>query len=382
MAEITLQYGSSHIAAALPDTFEYDWITPPAVSGIADALQHVSNALKHPLGTINSQKLDKNTKVAIAISDKTRPVPHPILLPPLLEWLRSFGVIPENIQFIISSGTHVPMSHDEFSLVLPPEILANYHISSHNCFDRENLIFLGNTTTNKTPVWLNSDFYHADYRIVAGSIEPHHFMGFSGGAKTAAIGLTGMETIQINHALLVHPGCITANILDNPMRMDVEEIGALIGIDLAVNAILNQQREIVQVLAGSPQEVFAAGVNISKSVSMAGIPHLYDMAIASAGGFPKDINFYQAQKAMTHAAMCLRDGGILILAAECREGAGSQGFVDFMQGTSSSSDVLSKWRNSPFRIGPHKAFLTARILERIQVILISELPAEVVKSGI
>ena len=57
----------------------------------------------------------------------------------------------------------------------------------------------------------------------------------------------------------------------------------------------------------------------------------YDLVIASVGGAPKDINFYQSQKALTHASLFTRDGGVIILAAECPEGSGSRAYEEFMQ---------------------------------------------------
>jgi lactate racemase len=103
-------------------------------------------------------------------------------------------------------------------------------------------------------------------KIVVGNIEPHQFAGFSGGVKSAAIGLSGMETITHNHALMTHPDAQLGAYETNPPRQDIEEIGQRIGIHFAVNAILNQSKKIVHVLAGEPRAVMQAGIPLSRQV--------------------------------------------------------------------------------------------------------------------
>ena len=109
-------------------------------------------------------------------------------------------------------------------------------------------------------------------------------------------------------------------------------------------------------------------------------PGKYDLVIASAGGAPKDINFYQAQKALTHASLFARDGGVIILAAECPEGSGNRAYEEFMNGVTSPEQVFEKFRQMGFRVGPHKAFQVARDAARVKIILVSSIdPALVSK---
>lgn len=380
MTSIQLKYGKGTVSCTLPDDQPIQWIHPPSVPSSIDPALLVRQSLSHFSGDIQEGSLTTETTIAIAVNDKTRPVPHPVLLPPLLDWLHTHGVPDKNISFFIASGTHMPMEPGEFSLVLPEAMTDKYPVIAHNCQDKSLLTYLGQTAGNHTPVWVNTRFYQSCYRIVVGNVEPHHFMGFSGGVKTASIGLTGLETIQKNHALMTDPGCSTARVNDNPMRKDVEEIGEMIGIHLALNAVLNEKLEIVKVFSGEPSRVFAEGIKTSMAVCQTPVAASSDIVIASAGGYPKDINFYQAQKAMTNAAMIIRDKGILVLAAECIEGAGSKGFANFMNGTVSPAQVLEKFAASPFAIGMHKAFLTCRILDRIKVILVSDLDPDTVRS--
>ena len=323
-----------------------------------------------------------NKSVAIGINDQSRPLPNHILLPVLLDNLKKMGVKNQNITFFIATGTHTPLKNDEFSLVLNNEILSSYKVVSHDCDDIQNLIYLGKTSTG-TPVHVNGSFMNSDIKILVGNIESHHFMGFSGGVKTAAIGLTGRETITANHSMLSHPNTTMGLYSSNPMRMDVEEIGKMIGIDFVLNVVINDNKEIITAYSGDPAEVMSKGIDfIRKNIQMdlndsAGT---FDLVIASPGGYPKDINFYQAQKAITHACLFSKPEGVIILAAECRDGMGSKKFEQFLTSKDSFPEVIKSFKSLPFEIGPHKAFQLAKQAISHKIILVSDMPDDHVKN--
>jgi nickel-dependent lactate racemase len=191
------------------------------------------------------------------------------------------------------------MAAEEFPSIIPEAILRRYPVLSHNARDAETLLYLGETSRG-TPMWVNKHFAQADVRIVVGNIEPHQFVGFSGGVKTAAIGLGGAQTIQHNHAMLSLPGARLGEFETNPARQDVEEIGAAAGVQFALNAVLNQEKQIVHALAGNPLAVMKAGIPLSRQVCQLGVPAPYDLLLVSPGGHPKDINVYQAGWRMRH----------------------------------------------------------------------------------
>jgi nickel-dependent lactate racemase len=226
---------------------------------------------------------------------------------------------------------------------------------------------------------VHRQFLAADLRIVVGNIEPHQFQGFSGGVKSAAIGLAGRETINHNHALMTEPLARLGRYDDNPARQDMEEIGRAIGVHLALNTILNSQKKIVHVLAGEPRVVMEVGIPLSRSVCQVAIVAPFDLVIASPGGHPKDINLYQSQKALAHASLVTRDGGAVILAAACPEGAGSRGYEAWMAGVRSHDEVFAKFEREGFRVGPHKAFQIARDAARVRTTLVSKMAPELVR---
>lgn len=373
MTSIALPYGKGQVNLDLPEHHDVSIMMPPASSPTRGAHELIYESLDQPVGSFKWERIDPNGTVAIAINDKTRPVPNATMIPPLLEKLQSLGIKKDYIEFFIATGTHTPMRSDEFGLLLPEEIIREYKIVSHDCDDVKNMKYLGETS-QRTPVYVNSSFYQSDLKILVGNIEPHHFMGYSGGVKTAGIGLTGRQTINKNHSMLVEPESTFGVYGTNPTRQDLEEIGDLIKVDAALNVIMNPGKQIMHSIFGSPREVMTAGIPLSRKICQTEVARSdFDLVIASPGGYPKDINLYQSQKGLSHAASITRDGGCVILAAECVEGVGSNSYEAFMEGVTSIDAVFSKLRMEGFKVGPHKALQFAREQRRIKIIVVSSI---------
>jgi nickel-dependent lactate racemase len=271
------------------------------------------------------------------------------------------------------------MTPDEFSSILPASIIERYAVVSHDASDVKNLIHLGETSRG-TPVWANKAYAHSDLKIVVGNLEPHQFVGFSGGVKSAAIGLAGTETITRNHALMTQPDSQLGAYETNPARQDVEEIGQNLGIQFACNAILNQSKQIVHVLCGDPRAVMQAGIPLSRQVCQVGVEKKYNLMISSPGGHPKDINLYQSQKGLAHAALVTKPGGTIILAAACPEGTGSPHYEEWMLGKNSYEDIFQSFSDEGFHIGPHKAYQIARDASKVNFMFYSEMDPDFSKA--
>lgn len=369
MNTIKLPYGKSY--RTYSTNAQVDILGPVPYPGIDQPLECLQKALEHDIA-LDIQNIKS---VAIAINDKTRSVPHEVLLPPLLNKLSSLGIVNAQICFYIATGTHLPMQPEEFKSVLPESIIQNYQVRSHDTDDQENLIYLGGTS-RETPVYINKSYYQSDLKLAVGNIEPHHFAGFSGGSKSVSIGLAGRETINSNHKLLLNENATSGIFSTNPLQQDIEEIGIMAGVHYVLNVVLNQDKDIVASFFGKPDQVMKAGVPLSRSINQFPVNQLYDVVITSAGGYPKDINFYQSQKAITNAARIVRQGGIIILLAACPEGGGSAAYDEFMQRNRTLEDIFFDFDQYGFRVGPHKAFQVAKILQKATIIIVSEMPPE------
>ncbi|MDK2980098.1 MAG: lactate racemase [Chloroflexota bacterium] len=377
MTNIELRYDETTLRTDFPFK-NVDILLPEAQISQKSAQELVQKAFLNPLGgTEKDQKTPdfRGKSVVIAINDQTRPLPHHILLPELLAYLHANGAADDQIQFIIATGTHRALNPAEIEQVLPGNLHQKYAFCCHNCDETDDLVYLGDTKAH-TPVYVSRFFHQADVKILVGNIEPHHFMGFSGGFKTASIGLTGRKTIEANHAMLPHPLAKMGHFDDNPMRNDVEDIGRMLGVDYALNIVMNDRKEILHALWGDPQAVIRAGIPLALAGSRIAKKEAecrYDLVIASAGGYPKDINLYQAQKAITNACLFSKKGGIIILSAGCRNGAGNSKFIAYARQMGSWQAVLDDFPKKRFEIGPHKAYQLALQARDHKLILVSEI---------
>jgi nickel-dependent lactate racemase len=371
-----IPYGRSTISFELPADWHAQELRPKDVPAVTDPLAEVTRALRSPFGKpLSVAPFQGDGTVAIAVNDKTRPVPHAILLPPLIDMLRRMGIQDRNITFVIATGTHPVMPREEYGAILPSEIVERFRVVCHDAYDSSALVSRGRTFRG-TPALYNRVFAEADIRIVVGNIEPHQFMGYSGGVKSAAIGVAGAETVDRNHALMTDSRAALGVYEDNPARQDVEELGRLLGVHFALNAVLNGHKQIVRALAGDPVSVMEAGIPLVREQFELRVDAPFDLVIASPGGHPKDINLYQAQKALAHATLVVREGGFIILAAACPEGSGSSKYEEWVTSRHSHEDVLRSFAAEGFHVGPHKAFQISRDALHAHLYFVSEMSVE------
>jgi nickel-dependent lactate racemase len=272
------------------------------------------------------------SNIGIALSDKTRLCDYPLYLPWLLEVLENDGANPDNITFYISYGTH-PRQNEEESISSYGDVFHKYRFIHHDCTDMSSFKSLG-TTSRGTPVLIRKDILNSSLIITFGSISHHYFAGFGGGRKLFFPGLAEKKAIYHNHSLFldfVHKkleeGCQPGKLNDNPVAEDLKEINDLLPERISIHGILNSRGKVCQLMFGKTYEDFEKACKVHDSFFRSKSNHQFDMVIASSGGYPKDINFIQAHKSVHHAAAFVKDGGILIVLAECRDGIGTDTFL-------------------------------------------------------
>ena len=371
MIILKVPYGKGYASAVLPAGRSVDFVWPRQHSPSAEPDAIVRGAVYNPHGDVKPPRAGQT--VAIAINDKTRPVPHERLLPPVLQGMRHAGVRDEDVTFIIATGTHPGMSPDEFSAILPREIIDTYRVLCHDAGQSQSDRPRGGAGRRLRQQHL----YGRRLSHVIGK-SSRTIPGIFGGVKSAAIGLAGLRTINHNHAMMRDEGARLGEYDSNPARQDVEEIGRMIGIDFAVNAILNTDKQIIKALAGDPFAIMQAGIPDARALYQVPVAEPFDLMIASPGGHPKDINIYQSQKGMAQAASVTRSGGRMILCAACPEGSGNSDYESWMADPRirGHADVFERFERDGFQVGRHKAFQVSRDAARIHTSLVSELDAD------
>ncbi|HUX86603.1 MAG TPA: nickel-dependent lactate racemase [Chloroflexota bacterium] len=369
-----LKYGSSTQDVTIPDSRLAGILEPNPATSIGDQRATIEAALQTPIGTPRLAELVRGRRhVAIVVSDVTRPAPTSRMLGPLLDELNQAGIKDERVTVVFATGIHRTHTPAEQQTLLGSAYQRVRCVDSAGAHGREsNMTFVGSTKRG-TPIMVDSMVAEADVRIATGNVEYHYFAGYSGGAKALVPGVCGKSTIEHNHGLMVQPGAAAGHIGDNPVRQDLEEAGAMIGIDFCLNTVLNGKRAVVAAYAGLPNAVLRHASQMVDQTYGVAIPERADVVVASAGGHPKDINLYQAQKALDNARFAARPGGTLILAAECTEGFGEPTFERWMTAGSSPDALVTRIQHE-FVLGGHKAAAIALVLQQMRVYFVSALP--------
>jgi nickel-dependent lactate racemase len=292
-----------------------------------------------------------------------------------LEELAIAGISEEDIIIVMALGLHRSMSDPEIKTAVGEDICRRIRVINH---DPNHTVGIGLTSAG-TPIEIFRPVVNADLRICLGNLELHYFAGFSGGAKAVLPGCASETTIRANHARMVEPDATTGRLKGNPVRDDMEEGVGLLGVDFILNVLVNHQHQIIKAVAGDVIAAHRQGCRFVAQRCMVSIPQAADIALVSAGGYPKDVNLYQAQKALDNATNAVREGGIIVMVVECCEGYGNQTFESWMRGLCSPDDILARIQDD-FVIGGHKAAAFARVLKRAEIYLVSNLQANAVQS--
>jgi len=325
--QIQLAYGEGHLTIECPDD-RTAVITPNEREGISDERTAIHTALDAPTaGTSLRQLVKTDTRICILFTDITRATPNDRMIPWLLDYL-SF-VPKENIILLNQLGTHRPNSRAELEKMLTKEVVNNYRVLNAEPENREAHVQFG-TTRDGTPALINRHAVEADLRIVTGFIEPHLFAGFSGGPKGIMPGVAALETVMSNHGAenIAATNATFGITYGNPIWEEMLAIAQRTGPKFLLNVTLNNSRQITNVFSGDLIEAHKTGCEFVKRSAMQAVAEPFDVVVTTNSGYPLDLNLYQGVKGMSAGARILKEGGTLILAAECREGIPSGSELD------------------------------------------------------
>ena len=385
MSEHTLHYG------------DISWTMPVADKNLAAVLesnpvslpvmepdQAVREALRHPIGSPCLKDIvNPGEKICLLVPDVTRLWQSPaVYVHVMVEELNACGIPDSDILIVTATGTHRAHMGDEQARLLGEDICRRIRVIDHDCRDTAHLVHVGDTSRG-TPVWFNSYAMACDKIIITCGVVYHFLAGFGGGGKMLLPGIAGYETIQRHHKQALNPGfgngtnadVRSANMADsNIFHADIFEAASMARPCFGLNVVVNDDYRIIKAFAGDWVQSHAAACRLVDSMEGVTIPERTPLVVASAGGYPKDINLYQTIKLLSNALSAVQPGGTMILLSRCSEGFGNPD-VETQICAYSDMQAREKALRDTFSIGSYVGFLFAEAAEKHNLILVTDMDA-------
>jgi nickel-dependent lactate racemase len=376
---IRLAFGRGNLDLELPGGYNWRVLEARSAEALRDAHAAIGEALDRPIAGPSLEQLARGKRSAIvSVCDITRPVPYPVLLPPLLECLERAGVPPAATTIIIATGLHRAATQDEITEILSPAVASRYRVVNHHARELSEHRHLGSTRSG-TPVYIDERFMAAELRLTCGLIEPHLMLGFSGGRKLVAPGCAYQDTIKSIHSprFMRDPKAVEGSVEGNTVHAELLEIARMARHDFMLDVAITRDRRISGVFAGEPERTHAEAVKFVSAAISHELDEPVDAAITSAAGYPLDLTFYQAIKGVTAAAKVVKPGGKILLIAACGEGTGSPEFAAMLKEGISDRAFLDRIANSPVLVDQWQLEKLALVTRRVDVLyFVPGLPAD------
>ena len=387
---VRIAYGSTGLTVELPAD-RTTVVAPSHQEAALDVPGALRDALAKPVaGPPLREVVRPGQRIAVSLCDATRPQPRRLMVEALLAELEGISTR-EDFVLLVATGTHRGNTDAELRDMLGDEIVDTMRIVNHDARDAASLTWVGRLGDG-VPVWLNSEWVQADVRITTGFVEPHFFAGFSGGPKLVAPGLAGLDTVLTLHdaARIGSPQATWGVIEGNPVHDDIRAIAAATGVDFAFDVVLNSEQQVVRAFGGEILAMHARGARGGAgAVDAGGAAALRRGGDDATPAIPLDQSLYQAVKGMTAAATVVKPGGLIICAAECRDGFPDHGSFREVLGSEDSPAALlraisartetvpDQWQVQVLarvlaqaRVGVHTTYLTDEDLRSAHLFLV------------
>ncbi len=366
------KYGKQELTINIPDKNLLGILEPSGLDPIKDLDKEVRTLLEQPTAGPSLSKLIrmiKPRKVAVIVNDLTRSTPTPELLPPVIEKLLGQGISREQIDIIIATGTHRPMDREEITSITGENIFREFNVINHDC-DSPDLVTMG-ILSGENELRINRIVAEADIRIAIGEVLLHYYAGFAGGRKSILPGVAGRETIMKNHHMMTFPGVGIGKTSGNPVSEQmVEAVEKYCPLHFIVNCVSNSHKQVVTLVAGDAVKAWEKGIEVFRKMNFAPVEKKADVVFVSAGGFPKDINMYQAHKALEMCSAAVKEGGSIVFFAELAEGYGHPVFQEWAERQMEPYEAVQTFEKN-FRFGAHKIYYLAKLAQKCDIYLYS-----------
>lgn len=381
---VNLGYGDEHWELKLPRAHWLGTLRAQPLPANASEDQVVQEALARPVASPPLRELARpGEKVVILVGDMTRLwVRYQVLVDHLLRELEAAGVEDQDILIVSGTGFHREQTREEHRQLVGDQVLGRIPVLDHRATREDELVRLG-TTTRGTPVEVNRQVVQADQVILTGGIVYHFLSGYGGGKKAAMPGVCSYGAIMANHKLSLDPSGPGLNpdvragkMQGNPLSEDMLEVADSIGIDFILNSVIDEDRHcIAAAVAGDMRAAHERGARVVDQHFGIPIQERADLVIASCGGYPKDIDFYQTYKTVHNVVPALKPGGTGIIISESREGIGNDNFYTIFTDYPDNQAREARLRED-YDIASFMGFSEAVWAEQHRFIVVSSLAPE------
>lgn len=320
--------------------------------------------------------------VAVAVPDLTRPIDYPSVLAPLFDRLEAAS--PASLSVTVALGLHRPLHDDELAPLR--DILHERPVSLLQHDAEGDLVALdadvsaGRDGWPELPARYPRHLAEADRIVTVGTVEPHQYAGFSGGAKGVAIGCASAETVGAMHGLefLRDPRTQVGRLEGNQFQESLWELLAALPPTHGLQLVPPVDGAPPRAEWGPVDEAFDRATERAREEFFeprgAKVDWMH-LPVPSA----KATNFYQASRAATYVALvdrpAIRRGGTLVVEADCPEGvgrgSGEEACAEAMRrGREALLDELESDEEVATRGGQQRAYVLARALEDCDIALV------------
>jgi len=289
MPEVRLPYGDSNLQVELPDRAKIvgGGNGVPRQAAVADQGAAVRDALTRPIGLPRIGELVRpGARVLIAFDDPTAPSFGPVrrlAIEAVLEELGQAGVPEENVRLLCANALHRRWTREELARILSEELVDRFgdRLQCHDAEDSANIVDLG-----KTPSGYDVDLHRlAVESDLTVYVNAACHLGFNGGWKSVAVGLSTWRSIRHTHT----PDGMSMSVRDNRMHEVFAEQGYHIESTLGRRIF---KFETVLANPGTIASCWAGGIDETRQAALALISSLNPPRRESSHGEKADIIVY------------------------------------------------------------------------------------------
>jgi nickel-dependent lactate racemase len=187
-----------------------------------------------------------------------------------------------------------------------------------------------------------------------------------------------------NHCaeFIAHEKARTGILEGNPIHKDMIYAAQKAGLAFILNVVIDAEKKVIKAFAGHVNDAHITGCEFVRE--LAGVKAIpADIVITSNGGYPLDQNLYQTGKGMSAAEATCKPGGVIIIAAQCADGHGGEGYYNTFSQADSVEDIYNQInKRSAKETIPDQwqSQILARILLKYEVIMVTQAPQEMVEN--